>query len=263
MKMKIVESKSSKSNEKLNLNHKIHPNSNPEIKIAKNKIKILNHFLNMSKEELEKEGIKRIRGIIARGIQSKVFAIAAFILTVIYSLYIFAILASEQQIYDSKAGAMAVEIVELFFMATFLSEIAIYIIAFGPKLYFIDLLNIFDIILILLTLIWYIMDLSDSDKFREKAAFRVIRVALMFGRLRFLLISIIARKSIKNLSNKSQPSMNQIWEILENIRDNTTNAKVSSEINYWIDSILQGIIWDNWEKKSWITNDKNNDFNYK
>ena len=158
---------------------KVYPINHQEDLNSQNKIKIRKHFITLNKEELEKEGISGIRNSIANLIKYKAFGIITVILTAIYSLYIFSILAAEQNIYDSKAGAIAVEIVELFFMGLFTFEIALYLSSFGPKLYFRDLLNLMDIILILLTIIWYIMDLADSDKFRVKAAFRVIRVALM------------------------------------------------------------------------------------
>ena len=89
----------------------------------KNKIKILKHYITLNKDELNEEGVTGFRNALAWLIKYKAYGIITVILTAIYSLYIFAILAVEQNIYDSKAGAMAVEIVELFFMLLFILEI--------------------------------------------------------------------------------------------------------------------------------------------
>lgn len=111
------------------------------LRLRRNKIKTFKSFLNLNEDELKQEGIIGLRYSMARGIGYKAYGVVTCIITVLYSLYIFAILAAEEHIYDSKSGAMAVEIVELFFMTLFSAEIAIYIIAFGPKLYFRDLFN--------------------------------------------------------------------------------------------------------------------------
>ena len=112
-----------------------------KLRLRRNKIKNFKAFLNLNEDELKQEGIFGLRNSMARGIKYKAYGIVTFIITVLYSLYIFSILAAEEHIYDSKSGAMAVEIVEIFFMALFFAEIAIYVIAFGPKLYFRDLFN--------------------------------------------------------------------------------------------------------------------------
>lgn len=101
-------------------------------------------------------------------------------MTAIYSFFILTILAIEQDIYSFTAGILISEIAELFFMIFFFVEIMVYLISFGPRLYFKDKLNYLEIIFILATIAWHMLDIKhNSMNFREKGAFRVVRVTLM------------------------------------------------------------------------------------
>ena len=241
-----------------NNTQRVFPTSESEAVTSKNKIKFRKHFISLSKDQLIEEGITGFRNNFAGCIQSLTVGIIALIVTIIYSLYVFSILAAEESIYSSKAGAIAVESVELLFMGLFIIEIFMYIVAFGIRLYFRDMLNMFDIILILLTIIWYIMDIWDSDKYREKAAFRVIRVALMFWRLRFGYFTFVSRiKYNRSFYNVEFP-INQVCQILGSIRDHITDSKIASDINYWLDVITSGKIYQ-FKRKAKIQ--ENNDEN--
>lgn len=214
----------------------------------RNKIKFQSHFVALSKEQLSDQGFSETRTKCALLIQSMEFGVVATLISILYSLYILSILASEEYIYDKWQAAIAVESVELLFMALFSFEIVVYLTIFGPKLYFRDLANFWDVVLILLTIIWYILDLANSDRFREKAAFRVIRVVLMLWRLRFSYFSFVARiKNDKSTYNAEVP-FDQVCRILSNLRDRITDSKLASDLNYWLDIIITGSIYSNKSK---------------
>lgn len=138
------------------------------------------------------------------------FGLVILAVNVIYALHIFAILASEEQIYDTKTGSTVVELVELFFMLLFILEIVLYLASYGPKLYFRDVLNFVDIVLIAATIVLYVLDIVNSDKYRSKGAFRAIRVALMLFRLRFSFLLYFARKRIINTLYEAQVPLAQV-----------------------------------------------------
>lgn len=117
------------------------PTMETEALNLRNKIKFQSHFVALSKEQLSDQGFSETRAKCALSIQSMEFGVVATLISIVYSFYILSILASEEYIYDKWQAAIAVESVELLFMALFSFEIVVYLTIFGPKLYFRDLAN--------------------------------------------------------------------------------------------------------------------------
>lgn len=207
------------------------------------KLNLRPHFVALSRQQLAQRGFSEYRTQFALAVQSLVFGVIAALVTAAYSLYVFAILAAEQHIYDSSRAAVAVESVELLFMALFALEVVVYVAAFGPTLYFGDVLNAADVALVLLTVVWYVLDLSDADRFRQTAAFRVIRVALMLSRLRFAYFAMHARLRHVAAAYDVETPASQVCGIIGGIRDHITDSKLASDLSYCLDVIASGRLY--------------------
>jgi hypothetical protein len=231
---------------------KIYPTHEEDSLYQKN-IQLNKHFILMSKEELFQQGIKGWRYSLS--CMFKDLGIGIFILAVslVYGVYTLVWLAIEPDIFDSNEATLALQILELAFLIFFAVEIIIYTIAYGPKLYFRYYLNLADFILISTLLIWDVLDIIDSKIFRTKGAYRVIRVCLLFLRLRFELVTNHLRNKANNSYYDSKSPFEQVFDILANVRDLWNDPKLKSDMNYCIDMITSGKIFSRNQRR--ITDD--------
>lgn len=137
------------------------------------------NYLTISRKQLEQSGFADGQISFAMLLRTKHFEIFRCALIIIYLLFTLSIIAAESAIYDDDSGALAVHIIELVFMVFFVIEITMYLIAFGLKNYLKVAHNPAFILITLLYLIWILLDIIDSDVFRFKGAFRVLRVLLI------------------------------------------------------------------------------------
>ena len=173
----------------------------------------------MTREELYLQGVKGWRYSLAAVFKDLGVGIFTLAVTLIYVVYTLVWLAIESDIFDSNTATLALQILELVFLTFFAVEVIIYTITFGPKLYFRHLFNLADLVFVLTLLIWDVLDIIDSGVFRVKGAYRVIRVCLLFLRLRFELVTHHLRSKANNSYYDSKSPFEQVFEILAGVRD--------------------------------------------
>ena len=122
------------------------------------------------------------------------------------------VLATEEEIYKKDSACLAVEIIELIFLVSFLIEITISVIAFGPKNVFSYYINFVLILTIVTLLTWTLLDTIDNDEFRELGAFRFLRVLMIvfkFNETRFIM-ELRLTNIFTNISTPVHVQINQI-----------------------------------------------------
>ena len=136
---------------------------------------------------------------------------------------------------------MIAEIAELFFLLLFSIEITLNLISYGPRIYFRNKLYLVDTTFIFLIIAWHILDLNQITSYKGKGAFRAIRVALMIWRLKnaYLVNSVKCMQTRGR--NSSDKSLNWVCELLINARDEATDLKLISNLDYCIDIISSKI----------------------
>lgn len=232
---------------------KIYPTHEEDCSESRKDIHMKKHFILMNKEELYQQGIRGWRCSLASMFKDLGVGIFTLLVSLVYGVYTMVWLAIESEIFDSNAATLALQILELVFLTFFAVEIIIYTIAYGPKLYFLHLFNIADFILVSTLLIWDVLDIIDSGIFRVKGAYRVIRVWLLFLRLRFELVTHHLRAKANNSYYDTKSPFEQVFEILANVRDLWNDPKLKSDMNYCIDMITSGKIFSRNQRR--ITDD--------
>lgn len=111
----------------------------------------------MDPDELKKAGINGSRLKLALMLRSKPFDIAMIILIVLYTVLIFLFFAFVDTFADSS-NIIIFYIIELSILGIFCLEIALHLFGYG-KLYLKDNWNIFDIIIIILSLTFVFLDI--------------------------------------------------------------------------------------------------------
>lgn len=150
---------------------------------------------------------------------------------IIYTLYMLAVLAAEESMYKSESGTLTVEIIELVFMMLFMVEVTLYLISFGPIYFFKFYYNIPFILIAFITIIWLLLEIIDSDIFRVKGAFRILRVLMIILRLNDLryLTEVRITKSSKQNDYHIQ---SQIYQLLKQVHDSLKDPNLKSVISY-------------------------------
>lgn len=169
---------------------------------------------------METYGIAGIRGSLALFLQDMGVGLFCGFIVCVYALFTLVWLAIEADIFDSKTATTIMQITELIILSFFISEVLVYISAYGPKIYFQDFGNYFDIALQLVMILWTILDIVDSGTFRVKGAYRVIRVSLLFFRLRIMIITFLARRKISSVFYDAKSPFEKVYSILSGVRDN-------------------------------------------
>ena len=112
-------------------------------------------FDEQSLEERKYTAIRKKSAIIAT---SRPYTIAMIVLTIAYSFQVFIYLAIEEFIEGDQAAEATMQVIELVLLTTFVIDILINIIAFRRR-YFQDKMAIADIVVILFTILFVILDL--------------------------------------------------------------------------------------------------------
>ncbi len=130
-------------------------------------------------------------------------------------------------------------------------EITLHFIAYHC-LYFVDLWNVFDLIVILLSIVFVLLDLK-ADKDSTLSGFLKIRGIFRLLRIFLLLRKLNQLKEKRDLQRKRMTSAFQIKstvekvvEILTDLRDNldTEEVKTMSDLNFCIKMISQNRLYD-------------------
>lgn len=235
-----TERRSSSKSSKRDSAHRVHPEKGLKEYALSDTLKVDKYFITIPREELEERGIHGFRLKLTSFAKDMGLGLVFVGFVLVYTLLVAGLLAFEHQIYDSKAAIVVFESIELLLMAVFIVEIAIYNLGFGPILYYNYQLNIVDSLLIALVVVWTTLDLIDSDIFRVKGAFRVVRVALLYSRVSFSVRMVKGRILSNNVYYSSKQPIEQVCNILKHTRDKICSVKVAADLNYCIDMITSG-----------------------
>lgn len=113
----------------------------------------------------------------------------------------------------------------------------LFVTSFGPKLFFADLWNILDIVIISATMFLLVMDIAyseaeDDDKFRIKGLFRVLRVLLLYRKLDMLRVKFEAHNIHKESTNFFKTPLEKVNETLTYLRNNLHDNNLISDLNF-------------------------------
>ena len=144
--------------------------------------------------------IKGIRGSVARATQSKVYDITMIILIVGYTLLVLVQFGLDgQDFYDDIKNTIYV--IELCILGIFVIEIFLHICAFHIH-YLEDWLNILDIVVIILSIIFVLLDiLLDEDNWfrgflKIRGIFRLLRIFILIRKLNAVRVRREMRKKL-------------------------------------------------------------------
>lgn len=229
---------------KQNIFNKVHPSSIDEDINVENSIKIKQHYLAVSNQEMKERNIKGLRKALVNNIRHKWFGNVSAFLTFLYTLLVIAILAVENQIYGSNVATWIVDLLEIAIVFTFAVEALVWLLAFGFTLYYSYTLNAPENLLIVVVIVWGILDLI-SDRFRVLGAYRVIRVTLLYLRLYGAKVHFDARKTLFQNGDYRKSILQEVYDILAFLRDHVKDSKLVSDISFWIDMIKSKKIYKN------------------
>ncbi len=140
----------------------------------------------MENDELIRYGISHGRMKVASLLRSKPYDIFMIVLIILYTLLIFLFFAFADTFFEGD-NLKIFYIIELSILGVFCIEILVHTIAFG-LLYVRDWWNVFDIIIIILSLVFVFLDIyvqNDqlSGFLKIRGIFRLLRIFLLFRKL--------------------------------------------------------------------------------
>lgn len=143
----------------------------------------------MDKEELIKNGVSGCRLSLTLILRSKPYDIIMIILIILYTLLIFLFFGFVDTVFAGENQTIFY-IIELVILGIFCIEIGLHIIALG-KLYLKDYWNVFDIVIILLSLLFVFLDMFNDNSVLEgilkiRGIFRLLRIFLLIRKLNTL-----------------------------------------------------------------------------
>ena len=118
---------------------------------------------------------------------SKPIELTVIILIIVYALYVFVAIGIEGFIEDDEKAVLSLQIVELIILGLFLLEVSLKFIAFR-KIYLCDIWNIFDIAVILVSIVFVVLEIilkdsNISDFFKIRGMFRLLRIFLVIRKV--------------------------------------------------------------------------------
>lgn len=139
------------------------------------------------KQLLTYRGIRGIRKGIADVMRNKVVDILLILLILAYTILVVLMLAIDDILNEHKTLLLLFQITELVFLAAFCVEIFLSGLGFGC-LYFKDIWNIADMVVIVLTIILTVVDMilddaNASSILRIRGIFRLLRVFMLLRRV--------------------------------------------------------------------------------
>jgi hypothetical protein len=198
----------------------------------------------MDSNELMKNGINGGRLHLALALRSLPADVIMVLLIIVYSILIIFYFSIVDTFFPDDTHIFM--IVELVLLGLFVVEVILHIVAYGV-LYVKDCWNIFDMIIIILSIVFVFLDLfiSDGDAslqglFKIRGVFRLVRILILIRKLNTLRIKRDHAKrntTFKGMDLRSP--LERVLEILNNLRDkiDTNEAKIIQQLNYCIKTI--------------------------
>ncbi len=221
---------------------------------AAKRIKLQKNFLLMDKDELFKLGIKDKRLEVAMMLRSKPYDVLMIFLIVFYTLLIFASLMLSDIISDPDQLLEAnntIYIIELCILGIFSIEIILHLIAFC-KVYFEDYWNIFDFIIIILSIAFVLLDMLTTNSIlsavlKIRGIFRLLRIFLLMRKLNTLRVKKdMSKRQLTNNGYDIRSPLERVLEILNNMRDQVDidEIKIIRDLNYCVNIISSNKLYD-------------------
>ena len=143
----------------------------------------------MEPDELIKAGIRGWRLKLVNLLRSKLFDVSMIILIILYTILIFLFFAIVDNFLSSD-DVTIFYIIELIILGIFCLEIALHITGYG-MLYLKDNWNVFDIFIIMLSLIFVFLDIFVNNAalqgfLKIRSVFRLLRIFLLIRKLNSL-----------------------------------------------------------------------------
>ena len=147
------------------------------------------NYLLMDDAELEKLGVVGYRSTINKMLRSKPYDIIMIILIVIYTLLIFLYFSVEDTTFAEKSRDIFY-LIEIIILGLFSVEITMHIIALH-SIYLKDPWNIFDLIIIILSILFVLLDIFVTTKavrsiLKIRGLFRIVRIFILIRKLNTL-----------------------------------------------------------------------------
>lgn len=171
-----------------------------------------------------KNGVKGCRLSLAMLLISKPYDIFMIILIILYTVLIFLFFGLVDTVFAGTSNQTIFYIIELIILGIFCVEIALHVIALG-KLYMRDCWNIFDIVIIILSLLFVLLDMFNDDSVLEgilkiRGIFRLLRIFLLIRKLNTLRV----KRAVQKRNELSQgydlrSPLERVLEILNFLRD--------------------------------------------
>jgi flagellin-specific chaperone FliS len=206
----------------------------------------------MEKEELIKHGVIGGRLAIAEFIKTKLYDIFVILLIIIYTLLIFVYFGLDGTTYETNNKLNdTLYVIELVILAFFVIDISLHIGAFHC-LYLRDGWNIFDMVVIALSIVFVILDMNVKNKtvqniLKIRGIFRLLRIFILIRKLNLLRIKrdIQKKKKISGTIDLRSP-LERVLEILnELINKLDSNAgREIEDINYCIKMISSNKLYE-------------------
>lgn len=174
------------------------------------------------------EGYRKVAAIL---INTKAFERLIVVLIIVYTLLVFVSLILEDELEESEEGNFSLLIVEIFILAIFSFEIIITTYALRKK-YYSDLWNVFDAIVIVVSIVFVILELSLdistlNSILKIRAMFRLVRIFILMRKvinlklLNSKKVNVLRKKGKKmdtGLGYDMRSPVEKVLEILNSLR---------------------------------------------
>ena len=145
-------------------------------------------FLLLDEEELMEKGIVGCRLRLTHFLKSRPIEILLVILIVIYTAMVFIFFGFEDILFKTREATNGIYYFELVILGFFVAEVILYTVAYRC-LYYDDCWNVFDVIVIFLSIAFVLLDLTLGDEsalsdfLKIRGIFRLLRVFLLVRKL--------------------------------------------------------------------------------
>ena len=189
-------------------------------------------------------------------LKSGPYDISMIVLIVLYTLLIFIFFGLEEQFCETEGETDCIEqdtfyYIELVILGIFCIEITAHFLTYYC-LYFKDCWNIFDILIIILSIIMVFIDMYIDNETLEgilkiRGIFRLLRVFILIRKLNALRVKReVRRKRATTLGYDLRSPLEKVLEILTDLRDKmeSTEERVIEDLNYCIKMIQSNQLYE-------------------
>jgi len=196
---------------------------------------------------------KRLTTAVA--LKSKLYDVLMIALIMVYTLIVLLQFGFEDTLFaENRDVEEAFFMVELGILGVFVVDILVHVYSFG-QMYIQDYWNILDIVVILLSFVFVLLDIYLGEKsflkgiLKLRGLFRLLRVFLLVRKLNLVRVRREARKKVDfDFRNDMRAPVEKIIEILNNQRDVliAEDAEQNSikELNYCISMISSNKLYE-------------------